>query len=287
MEVEYNPWNVLSLEAFHFYNCPECEDKYSTKEQFTNHAIDVHPKARIIIPTMLDNNVNIVISEVQTSIKVEPNGEEFKPENAFDLDCHIKIEAIESDTENDSTELKQESSQSVTTEMHKCDQCPKSYSQKKQLKEHIRKVHDGLSHKCEHCGKSFSGERGLSMHIRSCHTTEPVTYKCDLCDKEYSHKHTLKSHKQSVHEGVTFKCDQCDKEFTRKNHLKEHIRDFHSGMKYKCDQCDKELFSLKGMALHKASNHPDETTKVYYCDSCPFTSLNQTSFRKHVKKYHN
>merc|ERR1711860_116089 len=103
--------------------------------------------------------------------------------------------------------------------------------QQKQLKEHVRKVHNSLSHKCEHCGKSFSGERGLSMHIRSCHTTEPVTYKCD--------------------------------------------------------HCDKELFTLKGMALHRASNHPDETTKVYYCDSCTFTSLNQTSFRKHVKKYHN
>ena len=46
MDVMNNPWNVSSLEAFLHYNCPECEDKYSTKEQFVCHAMMVHEKAR-------------------------------------------------------------------------------------------------------------------------------------------------------------------------------------------------------------------------------------------------
>ena len=277
--MEFNPWNVLSLEAFHFYNCPECEDKYSTKEQFTLHAIDVHPKARHMIPTILDKSV--VISDVQTKLN-----EEGKPQDSsFDFDCQIKIEAVESDTDLDEDKPKN------VTETYKCDKCPKSYLHKKNLKVHIRKVHSKTpSYKCEKCRKTFSGERGLDIHIRGgCHTKvkEHVTYKCDKCDKEYSHKHTLRHHIKSVHEGVTYQCDQCHKDFTQKNHLKEHIRDFHSGLKYKCDHCDKELFSHKGMALHKASHHPDDNSSVYNCNLCSFTSLNQTSYRKHVKRFHN
>ena len=42
MEVKYNPWNVTSLEAFHFYNCPECDDKYATKEQFVGHTVSLN-----------------------------------------------------------------------------------------------------------------------------------------------------------------------------------------------------------------------------------------------------
>ena len=50
MEVENNPWNVLSLEAYHFYFCPECETKHETKDQFVGHAIVKHPRAREFIP---------------------------------------------------------------------------------------------------------------------------------------------------------------------------------------------------------------------------------------------
>ena len=76
-----NPWNVLSLEAFHFYCCPECESKHGTKDQFVEHATSTHPKARETIMTILDNNVTISsvqpISEQceqeQHRIKIENN----------------------------------------------------------------------------------------------------------------------------------------------------------------------------------------------------------------------
>ena len=48
-----NPWDVQSLEEFHFYCCPECEDKSFTKEQFINHALQIHPKSHETIPLLI------------------------------------------------------------------------------------------------------------------------------------------------------------------------------------------------------------------------------------------
>ena len=55
--MEINPWNVSSLEEFLYYNCPECEKKYSTKEQFVGHAVVAHKNARDTLMTILNANV--------------------------------------------------------------------------------------------------------------------------------------------------------------------------------------------------------------------------------------
>ena len=96
MEEAYNPWNVTSLEAFHFYNCPECEDKYSTKEQFVCHAMMVHEKARDTLPGILQVQNNIVISNVQSVME-----QEICDDVKSDLESSISIEKVEpmSDTE--------------------------------------------------------------------------------------------------------------------------------------------------------------------------------------------
>ena len=84
-----NPWNVLSLEAFHFYCCPECESKHGTKDQFVEHATSTHPKAREAIMTILDSNVTIFsvqpISVLeQNLIKVECSDDDVDP---FSKEC--------------------------------------------------------------------------------------------------------------------------------------------------------------------------------------------------------
>ena len=55
--VEFNPWNVSSLEEFLFYNCPECVSKYSNREQFVGHAVVAHENSRDILMTILNENV--------------------------------------------------------------------------------------------------------------------------------------------------------------------------------------------------------------------------------------
>jgi hypothetical protein len=39
-----NPWAVDTIEEFHFYCCPECDERYHSAKQFKEHASYKHPK---------------------------------------------------------------------------------------------------------------------------------------------------------------------------------------------------------------------------------------------------
>ena len=41
-----NPWFVSNLDEFLQYCCPECDEKYESKEPFVLHAFEKHPKAK-------------------------------------------------------------------------------------------------------------------------------------------------------------------------------------------------------------------------------------------------
>ena len=40
-----NPWQVLTLDEFLFYCCPECDVKSDSKQEFVIHAVDQHPSS--------------------------------------------------------------------------------------------------------------------------------------------------------------------------------------------------------------------------------------------------
>ena len=86
---EFNPWNVTSIEEFHFYNCPECDVKYKDKEQFVGHAVLKHPKAIQYIQSITQENAVINDSGTSGAKKVNVEmGENFDIE--FE-DVKIKI----------------------------------------------------------------------------------------------------------------------------------------------------------------------------------------------------
>ena len=40
-----NSWDVESIYEFQFYNCPTCEFKHYTKQDFVNHAFNTHTES--------------------------------------------------------------------------------------------------------------------------------------------------------------------------------------------------------------------------------------------------
>jgi len=105
----------------------------------------------------------------------------------------------------------------------KCEYCDRKYSQKCDLKKHIR-VHTGETHyKCEYCVKIFENSSNLKMHVRV-HTNERP-YKCEYCNKKFKTNGCLKDH-IIIHtnERIEFKCGYCDKKFKRNISLKNHIK---------------------------------------------------------------
>ena len=46
VEQKVNPWEVSSVEAFLYYNCPECDVKAKDSDVFMSHALECHELAR-------------------------------------------------------------------------------------------------------------------------------------------------------------------------------------------------------------------------------------------------
>ena len=63
-EPKFNPWDVKSLEDFHFYCCPECPSKTADKTDFIKHAVIAHPHSQSIIERLEDNKA-VVETEVE------------------------------------------------------------------------------------------------------------------------------------------------------------------------------------------------------------------------------
>ena len=63
-----------------------------------------------------------------------------------------------------------------------CDQCSHTFSQKSDMKSHIRNIHEGIrSHQCERCHKSFK------------------VLKCELCPKIFGKANNLVRHIRKRH----------------------------------------------------------------------------------------
>ena len=57
--MDTNQWNVMSLEAFRFYNCPDCDEKFTLKNTFVEHALMTHKVSQKYIPAILQNKMSI------------------------------------------------------------------------------------------------------------------------------------------------------------------------------------------------------------------------------------
>ncbi|KAI2665143.1 hypothetical protein H4Q32_021353 [Labeo rohita] len=95
-----------------------------------------------------------------------------------------------------------------------CHQCGKSFNQKYNLKNHIKKVHAGEKpYTCNLCGKSFTYKATLDSHMKT-HTGESP-YICEPCGKSFSHKSTLNAHIRNHTGERPFTCNMCEKSFSK------------------------------------------------------------------------
>ena len=134
----------------------------------------------------------------------------------------------------------------------KCDQCPKEYTDKSNLKNHKEVHHDpncsiAKNHPCSLCHLKFTTKSSRDMHYKNIHSRLKST--CEICNKEVLH---LQLHKLiHVELREKFKCEICSKEYLGKSELTRHKLTHSNRQKQKCDICEEEVFHLR---VHKLTH---------------------------------
>ena len=73
-----NPWQVQSIEAFSFLNCPECVFKIKDEDLFQEHAVKNHPRSCVFFEEQLFLEQPVLVEEeiekesILKIVKIEP-----------------------------------------------------------------------------------------------------------------------------------------------------------------------------------------------------------------------
>ena len=105
-----------------------------------------------------------------------------------------------------------------------CEKCGTTMD-KSYLPKHIRNVHEGKKdHKCQNCGKEYTDRKNLSCHIKRAHDNVRDE-QCNQCGKLFFTKEVLNRHIRNIHSNEQkpiFQCEYCQKSYTTKNYFRIH-----------------------------------------------------------------
>ena len=278
-----NPWNINSIYALQYFNCPMCAFKNRSKQQIVTHAYQVHPESVKFLSNINDNS----LSDVWCPWK----------EHFIEIEEPVHWKHLI----DDNAEIDEAGTLLNVNGMiyHKCDMCNKAFPQPTSLKKHVKYVHGGLKNKkrsisyhnsakqyqCEHCEKSFKQSGDLKKHIKEIHL-QIKDNKCNQCPKAFARPYQLKKHIQEVHEGLkNHKCETCGKCFSQSSSLKTHINMVHEGVKYKCKDCDKTFNDLNTLKKHFATIH-EIGTNIFQCDLCDKSFALAANLKQHKTNVH-
>ncbi|KAG5680173.1 hypothetical protein PVAND_009698 [Polypedilum vanderplanki] len=107
----------------------------------------------------------------------------------------------------------------------KCSHCPKSFKEKRLLKNHIQLVHEKSRMKqCSECGFIATCSGSLNKHNKAVHL-KLKNHVCDKCKKEFVTNQQLLRHLRHHSKERPFKClnDFCDKYFADSHGRKRHL----------------------------------------------------------------
>ena len=94
--MDYNPWNVDSIQEFYFLNCPECPFLAKDESYFQDHALKKHPLSFVLFGKFsdnedFDNNTNLEDEDVKPMVDDNLNNEHDKDDSKPNPEEFLRI----------------------------------------------------------------------------------------------------------------------------------------------------------------------------------------------------
>ena len=264
-----NPWQVNSIQAFVYINCPECSFKTKEEGFFQDHAVASHP---MCFP--LFGRTDIVIEEVTVEDQkpeyyIEVKAEEVPSELELASALASLEEPIEESIEifdDTSTHSIVESDTKSVGQSNDSNATQNQADSDKALENMLNNLDDDTPYKIARA-KIVKKEKASFAQMLD--GLADKTYKCYYCNKVFSKRKFLDLHyKNHLDKNGHFPCQHCSRMFPGYREIKSHIRSIHTPSF--CKDCNKSFFSSTSYERHRKSVHVDQSIKNFKCDLCAF-----------------
>ena len=300
---EESPWNIQSLYDLQFFNCPSCDYKDYSKQEFVDHAYNSHPEAYSYLNNINDGSTDDVLIPNDDSIldfKTELDTDISNPYTGLD----VKIEEFDDmgmneNVKSDDPKLSFNNSY-VAIELKDfkndayCELCETYFCDNKSLEDHNTMEHDikiepndnkDQNNNCNHCDLTFDDPESKKQHFIS-HHRDQLDHKCEHCDNAFITKKELISHYNAEHEDLKlFKCIECEELFGTSKKLISHMKhNKKSHKKFICKSCGKSFSYASTLKHHNYTVH--EGHKDYKCETCGKAFSHFSNLSKHINIVH-
>lgn len=181
---EQSVWQHKKTQHVSQNSCVDCGIDFPARRQYEQHLRTILHR---INAEMRGNSQNERVSDESGS-----NGT--TDETLQRMDEIEKVEEAQPETA--------ETAQQQQQKHHQCDNCPKKFLEKRQLKTHKRFTHGEKKFVCPVCSKGYIAACYLRVHMR---VHDPAkSFKCTKCEKWYKDKRALAFHERTKHSSVDF-----------------------------------------------------------------------------------
>ncbi|KAJ2942681.1 hypothetical protein O0L34_g2151 [Tuta absoluta] len=307
--------NVALLDAMPQYICQTCSQAVKHYTEFREQCITTETSLREIILQGLKSEDDKPLSQLKTEgvrvkqeIKEEHDNFDFDDaylDEDFLVGFKVKSERKE-DTKPQKRKYKKRKSKTTkqdktnTPKVNKaekvepeltvlsCGLCKETYSDKKELSDHIESHRDDK--KCKLCSETFKSWPTLVGH-RFTHLSKNE-YRCHMCTKTFlvhaDAMVNMEYHYMNKHfdgEKTRIACKECHKTYPTPYRLRKHVITYHP-KKLKifiCDYCNKHCSNKQYLRMHLRSHSEDRS---YICELCGFASKHSGGLRDHKVRKH-
>ena len=263
-----NPWQVVNIDVFHLWCCPECKYQCPQKPEFEDHALKYHPKSSVLIrrPTIktepIDSDQHDYDLPYHDSTLLEVNLKELdqNPEFHQNLELNRNPEAVL---------IKQEINSPIDDDNHA------NIGEKHELPEvedddDDPLVNDNGKESCPFCQKTFLTKIDKKNHMLAKHRNKNTGHLlpviCGNCSETFVNPFNAKPQSFcSKCNNSNYECAYCDEEFATKPLRLQHEETKHRDQNKKflmveCQYCQEVISSSVRLRIHIIQKHGGEPT---------------------------